>query len=137
MPRLLPSTRSSVLAFTVAMASFLAPFGVEAHDYWLVQELSTLKVGDTCSMRLLVGDRLEPELERALQRDITTRYEWLTASGSLDLLESLPEGAKPVFQRKVAQTETALLVMDRDFVDIETTYGQFAGRCTSPAILDT
>jgi len=108
-----------------AVAGLFVPAGAAAHDYWLAQEPSTLAIGDTCSIRLLVGDRLESELERPLQSEMTTRYEWLSAGGSVNLLESLPEGTKPVLQRTVTRAETALLIMDRDFVEIETTYGQF------------
>lgn len=81
--------------------------------------------GDRCILRLQVGDRLEPEIERPLQREITTRYEWMTASGSEDLLATLPDGTQPIFERTFDREHTALLVMDRDFVDIETNYGQF------------
>lgn len=97
----------------------------EAHDYWLAQESLALKIGDTCSIRLLVGDRLEPELERPLQKAITTRYEWLTGDASVDLLATLPDSTLPVFQRPVENEGSALLVMDRDFVIIEGTYDQF------------
>ena len=121
------TTASRRLALIAAISvSFFVSTGTAAHDYWLAQEPLAPAIGDTCSIRLLVGDRLEPELERELQTEITTRYEWLTASGSVNLLESLPEGTKPVFQRTVTREETALLIMDRDFVEIETTYGRFA-----------
>ncbi|NIV48145.1 MAG: hypothetical protein GWN46_15750, partial [Gammaproteobacteria bacterium] len=70
-------------------------------------------------MRLLVGDGLQAELERPLQREITTRFEWLTTDGPVDLMEQTAEDAQPVLQRKVAREGTALVVMDRDFVPTE------------------
>ena len=76
-------------------------------------------------MRLLVGDGLQAELERPLQREITKRYEWLIAGESFNLLERTPEGTQPVLQRRVTQEGTALVVMDRDFVLTEGTYKRF------------
>lgn len=108
-----------------ALVGLLVSAGAEAHDYWLAQEPPSLASGDTCSIRLLVGDRLEPELERPLQTELTTRFEWLSAAGSINLLESVPDGATPVFHRTMSRADTALLIMDRDFVEIETTYGRF------------
>ena len=108
-----------------AVALLLVPVHVWAHDYWLAQEPSILEVGDICVMRLLVGDGLQAELERPLQRELTTRYEWLVAGESTNLLIRTPEGAQPVLQRSVTQDGTALVVMDRDFVLTEGTYERF------------
>lgn len=117
--------RYGLPAAGLAAVALLVAVDGEAHDYWLDQERLALEVGDTCSIRLLVGDRLEPELERPLQKEITTRYEWLTGNTSLDLLAVLPDSAQPVFKRPIESEGTSLLVMDRDFVVIESTYEQF------------
>ncbi|NIV46650.1 MAG: hypothetical protein GWN46_07435, partial [Gammaproteobacteria bacterium] len=87
-----------------------------AHDYWFAQEPSAVEVGDTCVLRLLVGDELQAELERPFQREITTRFEWLSLDESVNLLDQTPENARPVFERKVTREGTALVVMDRSFV---------------------
>lgn len=108
-------------------AAVLLSLQARAHDYWFAQEPSTLDVGDTCVLRLLVGDGLQPELERPLQRQITTRFEWLTADESVDLLDQTAEDAQPVLRRKVAREGAALVVMDRDFVSTEGTYERFVG----------
>jgi hypothetical protein len=98
---------------------------VWAHDYWLAQEPRALEPGDACSLRLLVGDELKPELERPLQKELTTRYEWHAPDGVMDLLETLADSTLPVFQRPVSQRGTFLVVMDRKFVPTEGTVEQF------------
>ncbi len=112
-------------ALAIAVATLCVPVTALSHDYWLAQEPPSLEAGDRCILRLQVGDRLEAEIERPLQREITTRFEWVTAAGSEDLLKNTPDGARPVFERYFEREQTGLLVMDRDFVDIETDFGQF------------
>ncbi len=114
--------RPATLAVVVTL---LVPVPSRAHDYWFAQEPSAVEVGDTCVLRLLVGDELQAELERPLQREITTRFEWLTADESVDLLDGTPENAQPVLERKVMREGTALVVMDRSFVLTEGTYERF------------
>ncbi|NIM61111.1 MAG: DUF4198 domain-containing protein [Acidobacteria bacterium] len=116
--------RRATLAATLAI---IVPVQSRAHDYWFAQQPPIIDVGDTCVLRLLVGDGLRPELERPLQREITTRFEWLTTDGPVDLMEQTAEDAQPVLQRKVAGEGTALVVMDRDFVPTEGTYERFVG----------
>lgn len=76
-------------------------------------------------MHLMVGDELEAEVERPFQKDITSRFEWFVGDQVLSLVESQPDGATPVFRRAVEGAGVSLLVMDRDFVTIETTVEQF------------
>jgi hypothetical protein len=114
----------------------VVPIQSWAHDYWFAQEPSTVDVGDTCVLRLLVGDGLQAELERPLQREITTRFEWMTLDESVDLMEQTPENAKPVLQRKVAREGAALVLMDRDFVPTEGTYERFVGFLEHEGALD-
>ncbi len=118
-PHALP-TVTMAAAFITLLASASA-----AHDYWLAPEPENLRAGDICTIRLLVGDRLQPELERPLQRSITSRYEWLAADDTVDLLPTTPDGTTPVFRGSIPQATAGLLVMDRDFVTIESTYDQF------------
>ena len=108
-----------------AVALLLVPIHAWAHDYWLAQEPSILEIGDTCVMRLLVGDGLQAELERPLQPEITPRFEWLTGDESVNLLDRTPENTQPVLQRRAIRAGTALVVMDRDFVLTEGTYERF------------
>ena len=103
----------------VTMASI-----AQAHDYWLEQDAWVLAPGDTCTVRLLVGDELDAELERPLQYEWTTRYEWHTGEQVLQLAD-LPDGLLPVFTRPRVELGPSLLVMDRGFVPIESTVGGF------------
>jgi uncharacterized GH25 family protein len=112
-------------ATLAAALTILVPVQARGHDYWFAQEPATVAVDDTCVLRLMVGDELKAELERPLQQEITTRFEWLTADGSINLLDQTPENAKPVLQRRVTREGTVLVVMDRDFVLTEGTYERF------------
>jgi hypothetical protein len=112
-------------ATLAAVVTLLVPISSRAHDYWFAQEPSAVEVGDTCVLRLLVGDELQAELERPFQRELTTRFEWLTADESVNLLDRTPESAQPVLERKVTREGTALVVMDRSFVLTEGTYERF------------
>ncbi len=123
-------------ATLAAALTIIASVQSRAHDYWFAQEPSTVDVGDTCVLRLLVGDGLQAELERPLQREVTTRFEWLTAAESIDLLDQTAEDAQPVLRRKVAREGTALVVMDRDFVPTESTYERFVGFLEHEGVLD-
>lgn len=96
-----------------------------AHDYWLAQEPRTLRPGDDCMIRLWVGDELVAEVERPLQHESTTRYEWLSGSESVDLLASMPDSTQPVFHRRLTEPGTSLFVMDRKFHPIKSTVGGF------------
>jgi uncharacterized GH25 family protein len=112
-------------ATLAAVVTLLVPISSRAHDYWFAQEPSAVEVGDTCVLRLLVGDELQAELERPLQRELTTRFEWLSPDESVDLLDQTPENAQPVLERKVTREGGALVVMDRSFVLTEGTYERF------------
>ncbi len=97
---------------------------VQAHDYWLEIEPRAVAVGDTCAVRLWVGDGLVAETERPFQRDMTTRYELYLPGEQRDLLADRADGASPVF-RGTLDADQALWVMDRKFYTIESTVGQF------------
>lgn len=115
--------RYGVPAVCLAAAALLVAVDVDAQDYWLAPEHASIKIGDTAKVRLFSGDRLEPEREHPLDKAVTSRYEWLTISESMDLLSTFPDRVQPVFKRPVQGT--GLLVMDRGFVDAEGTYEQF------------
>ena len=98
--------------------------GACAHDYWLEQRPWSVSPGDECTVHLLVGDELSAELERPLQRNLTTRYEWHTATETLKLA-TMPDSTLPVFKRAMTTPGLSLLVMDRNFVSIESTVRGF------------
>ncbi len=109
----------------LALCALLVASGGETHDYWLSPDQGILAVGDRLSIQLLVGDRLESEVERPLQKEITTRYEWVSDNGTIDLLEALPDSAQPVFNQVIQTEGTSLVLMDRDYYLIESTYERF------------
>jgi uncharacterized GH25 family protein len=97
-----------------------------SHDYWLYPERFVYTKGDTLVVRLLVGDQLNPELERPLQREITKRFDLLTPNGTVDLFAELPDSTFPVLTRKLDFEGLALLTMERDFVYTEMSDEQFS-----------
>lgn len=107
------------------MAAALSVEESRAHDYWLQQEPLRLMPGDVCAVRLLVGDELDAELERPLQLDMTTRFEWYDGDTTVDLLASTPDSTLPVFHRRLPREGTSLLVMERKFHPIESTVERF------------
>jgi hypothetical protein len=96
-----------------------------AHDYWLEQKPVLVAPGELCSMHLMVGDALTAEIERPFQEQITSRFDWFVGDGVVSLAESLPDSTTPVFEQLVHDAGVSLLVMDRDYVTIEGTVGQF------------
>jgi hypothetical protein len=116
-------TRTACLTACLAATTLLIATDGEALDYWLAPEQASIKIGETARIQLFKGDQLEVEREQPLDKEITTRYEWLTSSESIDLLSSLPDRVQPVFKRPVKST--GLLVMDMDFKVVEGTYEQF------------
>jgi len=107
-----------------------------AHDYWLAQEGAASPGKVPFVVKLLVGDALEPELERPLQKDMTTRYEWMSSTASVDLLPVMADSAMPVLSRRIEAPGSYLLVMDRKFVDTESTAEQFVAFAEHEALVD-
>ena len=115
--------RHTILVLVLFLASI--PARGFAHDYWLTLEPRFPDPTDTCTLRLWVGDKLVPELERPYQEDITTRYEWISGNDPVDLRRDLADGTTPVLRRAMNGNASALVVMDRDFVDTEGTMADF------------
>ena len=108
------------LASCVATLLFLFLVGAAyAHDYWFRPEKLALSKGDRLKVRLMVGDALDPEEERPLQKGKTTRFDLITSNGTVDLLAAGEEGASPILDREVDFEGMALLSMDRGFSFIE------------------
>jgi uncharacterized GH25 family protein len=90
-----------------------------AHDYWLQPKKFVLSKDDTLVVHLYVGDRLKKEIERELQKDMTLKFEILTDTKSVNLLDEFPDKMLPVIQRKVDFEGPALILMERSYAYIE------------------
>ena len=104
----------------VSVLIFLIPWwavpSAIAHDIWLAPEHYNLAKGDTLVVHQWAGSELDTELELALLRDLTPRFELITPHGTINLLKDLPDGeVKPVLKRVLDVEGTALLTMEHDF----------------------
>lgn len=115
----------AVLRPFVFLLTLLGAAPAFAHDYWLSPDQAVYAAGDTCRVRMWVGDHLDPEIERPLQKEITTRYLWRTSDSEIDLLSAMADSTFPVLERVLDTDHPALLVMDRDWWVIDSTYEQF------------
>jgi uncharacterized GH25 family protein len=87
-----------------------------AHDIWLAPEHYHPAKGDTLVVHQWAGAELDTELELALLKHLTPRFELITPHGTINLLKSLPdEEVKPVLNRVLDFEGTALLTMEHDF----------------------
>ena len=66
-----------------------------AHDYWLQPATFSPPLKQPVAFKLLVGDRLEVDLERGFEKKPTLRFQSLSATGTRDLLGSGVEGKMP------------------------------------------
>ncbi len=108
-----------------------------AHDIWLHADRFSLVVGETLIVRQLVGEELDVDLagseatsELEVLRDMTPRFELITARGSIDLLAELPDArtrpeVKPVLSRKMESAGLALVIMDHDVLYTDHTDAEF------------
>ena len=96
-----------------------------AHDYWLSPGRFAIARGDTLIVNLLVGDQMDPEIERSLQKDMTKSFNLITSNGTIDLLPEIPDSTLPVLTRKLDVEGLALLSMERDFWNTKMTDEQF------------
>jgi uncharacterized GH25 family protein len=90
-----------------------------AHDYWLLASSFILKKGQTLTLRLLVGDDLEPEEERVFQRHKTVSFQLHTATGTEDLLPAAKDSTLPVLQKRLDFNGLGLISMERNFSRLE------------------
>ncbi|MEE8261484.1 MAG: DUF4198 domain-containing protein [Gammaproteobacteria bacterium] len=115
--------KTAVRIITLSL-SLLAASVAYSHDIWLFPERFTLSKGDILIVRQLAGSELDIEVELALLRRMTPRFELITPSGSVDLLSKLPDERtrpeiKPVLERKLDFDGLALLTMEHAFVHTE------------------
>ncbi|MFT5452619.1 MAG: putative GH25 family protein [Enterobacterales bacterium] len=99
---------------------------VSAHDYWLAPSTYAIPKGDILTARLLVGDRLSPELSRDLNKERTKSFSLLNADGKFDLLKEFSQGALPIFSRKMNVEGQNLISIEREFYRTEMTDNQFS-----------
>jgi uncharacterized GH25 family protein len=108
------------------LLAFLLVESAAAHDYWLAPADYRPAVGKAVDVRLFVGDKFDPEIERQFKRSRTVRFQLLDRRGkSLDLLTSGREGEKPMLYLELPQPGAYLLSMQRDWSLIEMTAEKF------------
>ncbi|NIV15550.1 MAG: hypothetical protein GWN62_31110 [Aliifodinibius sp.] len=100
------------------------------HDIWLFPEQSRLSKGDTLVVHQYVGSDLNNEREIELMRRTTSRFDLITAGGTINLLEELPDFrekpvTKPVLKRKLDFEGLALITMKHAFIYNEWTKEEF------------
>jgi len=96
-----------------------------AHDYWLSPSRFAIARGDTLIVNLLVGDQVDPAIERPLQKEMTKSFNLITSNGTIDLLPEIPDSTLPVLTRKLDVEGLALVSMERDFWNTKMTDEQF------------
>ena len=96
-----------------------------AHDYWLSPSRFAIARGDTLIVNLLVGDQVDPAIERPLQKEMTKSFNLITSNGTIDLLPEIPDSTLPVLTRKLDIEGLALVTMERDFWNTKMTDEQF------------
>ncbi len=97
-----------------------------SHDYWFSLNRFAFTKGDTLVVNLLVGDELNAEVERPLQKDITKSLKLITPERTIDLLPELADSTLPVLTRRLDFEGLALVAMERDFWYTKMTGEQFA-----------
>ena len=106
------------LSLTVAL-SLLLVRSAYGHDIWLTPDRFILSMGDTLTVRQLVGHDLVAEQELPLAKGLTRRFELTTPHGTVDLLRERRGSGNPALRRKIDFDGVALLTMEHAFTRIE------------------
>ena len=92
----------------------------QGHDYWLTPNTYRPAADEPISVRLLVGDHFESEIERGLQKDKTVCLQiWDSQKNPLDLLQEGEEGQPPLVKLNLPRPGAYLLALERDWAWIE------------------
>lgn len=106
--------------FAAPLLLVFVPATALAHDYWLAPTSYRLKAPAVVDVSLFVGESLNPEEERVLERSRYPRAEVLSTTESLPLFDPRrPEGKKPIFSFTPVSQGGHLLVVDRNASTIE------------------
>lgn len=109
----------------MASALFAVAMHADAHDFWLSAE-RTLPDGAP-ALRLWVGHHLVAEESRPYTAASTRSFRLLTADGTRDLGADARDGTDPFHTLPAATTVPALVVLDRNPVDIALESTKFDG----------
>ena len=87
--------------------------GAAAYDFWLEPDSAFASKGDELMLHLRMGDRLQTEEERPLQKDRVVRFDLFgNEAVRRDLLALGAEGQMPAARTRL-ESGAALIVMDR------------------------
>jgi uncharacterized GH25 family protein len=98
----------------LSLLALLLVSSARAHDYWLQPETFVTAPNKPVAVRLLVGDNLEVETERAFERKTTLRLQLTSASETRDLLASGKEGGKPFLTLRIKEAGSHWIALERD-----------------------
>jgi hypothetical protein len=96
-----------------------------AHDYWLEPDKLAPAPGEPVALRLLVGENLQADEERAFQRARTAQCLLVSAAGRQDLRDTLAEDAKPFARVTPGTAGTHLFALERQPASITLEPGPF------------
>jgi uncharacterized GH25 family protein len=103
----------SVLAFAFVCVFTGNIFG---HECWFEPGKFFLMPGETTAVRLFVGDGLVKDREeKVFERSKTTTFKLFSSSNKWDLITSVNEGAKPVYQFSGQPSGNYLIAMERNW----------------------
>lgn len=128
--RILRMSKRTVSSLASLVSVLLLVGVLDAHDVWLAPDRFALTRGDTLIVRQWAGTELETEHDLPLQRTITRRFELVTPTGTVDLLDDLPDlRAQPVIQpvlKRILDFEgLAVVVMEHAFIHEEFSREEF------------
>lgn len=98
-----------------------------AHDCWLQPQNFWPAQGALLALQLFVGDRIAPDKELPLQRELTRNFGLFTGDERRDLLPETADGFMPLLSLEMESDGPVLFSMERDFTHITLTDEQFSG----------
>ena len=107
------------------LLAFLAPALATAHDYWLQAQSYHVPAGSRVVVHLNRGEALEPEEEKAYEREHTERFELRLPNDVRDLRAATNDGVKPLFDDALPATGPFLVTMVRGAEQIELDAAKF------------
>lgn len=91
---------------------------VFAHEYILLASKYIVSKGEKIDLHLFVADGFNIEAERSFQSKIKRKYELISNSGTVDLMQSSIENSVPIKQLTVDYEGLGLINMERNYAFI-------------------
>ena len=125
-----PSQAKALIAVLVLAASLLVAGVAYSHDIWLRPDQFRIARGQTLTLRQFSGIELENAEEVELLRLSTPTFRLVTPTGTVDLLDELPDMRTqavimPVLERALDFDGLALVTMEHAFIHTGFTADKF------------